>query len=372
MNRGQLISIDFILATAIFVIALLMLSELWGDLSREVYESLNTWSQQNTALAISDAVLLSTGNPYNWTESNVNSIGLAVSPRVISSSKFIELRNIPDLRASVLFDAWGYNISMNLTDPEGGLFYSGVSVSPVAYFSSSSTSWLEELNSSSLVWDFFWSGAGPAPSALNRSGSSSVFQNLLFSQLLNSSSEYRTIIVDSNELSFSSINSTQVSDYVLGGGTLVIRGPSGSGDNLVSVFNVSEVPVPAGSSIEMVSNGDFLNSPSGAGSVSADSVAIVNSSSVSNFTPLIVLSSNNSVCVAAQFSYGFGTVYYISTTSGAVNGTPFSSIVYWVGTPFSFGPSVEGWTSIVVHRTGILEKDNGKRYAANLNLVVWK
>ncbi len=95
-KRGQFFSPDLIIATGVFVFALvLFFSSSISDFGQaELYEERK--SADETAHALLNSLLLSPGDPPNWEEyllDDVNAFGLVHAPNVIDSNKVIVLIN---------------------------------------------------------------------------------------------------------------------------------------------------------------------------------------------------------------------------------------------------------------------------------------
>lgn len=88
-KKGQMQSIDAVLALASFAILLIFMINIWADLRQQSQYSVSISRLETAANAIADELVNSPGTPYSWetNPSSALSLGLASSPGVLSLAK---------------------------------------------------------------------------------------------------------------------------------------------------------------------------------------------------------------------------------------------------------------------------------------------
>ncbi len=96
-TKGQLFSVELVLASAVFMGALVAFVLVWNSMSAAYNEEQADLQMQTSLLGISDMAVLSPGYPANWETGvlgNASSFGLATSPNVLSGAKAGALQSL--------------------------------------------------------------------------------------------------------------------------------------------------------------------------------------------------------------------------------------------------------------------------------------
>lgn len=121
LNRGMFSS-DFIAAMAIFIVAMIIISPLWGSINRQTENQETTRAMQSAALTATDILLRTGGYPENWNTTNVRSIGLAQEERIINATKAkylfqLFITNYTDVK--YMLGAGAFQMGTEISDKNG-------------------------------------------------------------------------------------------------------------------------------------------------------------------------------------------------------------------------------------------------------------
>lgn len=88
-EKGQIFSADLIAAVSVFLIVLSFVWYTWDDLQYGIDYKLEKSEMEHLALLASDALVMTSGYPHNWSASpeSASAIGIANMPRVISPER---------------------------------------------------------------------------------------------------------------------------------------------------------------------------------------------------------------------------------------------------------------------------------------------
>lgn len=324
----------------------------------------------DTLTSTIDALIINKGYPENWDSNNVYSLGLVESPHVLSRSKLenfsrmekSELKRLMGIRGTDFYFSIGYENDTIVGSR-------GVLTGPVAYLArqTSDTSFLSVLNSSGLVWDFYWSGgAAPANNARN------VYLNAnditLMKWAIENRTNYSTIVYEDIHVSDTDISSGErdaLKGWVNSSGTYIhiqhnedflrtfgIANISGS-DEDTGYVNEKDVIINAtsGQYIDLQSSAKMM----GTYNPPYPLKTIVNSSGTPGY------------CIVCRWSYVNGAIYYLPDGS-LQTGSLAISTEGLVGINFSTGtfPPANATDVFSSSRNVILE---GKR--VKMVLLLW-
>jgi hypothetical protein len=93
-RRGQVFSVELMIAYVLFMIVLLVVVYLWGSVIKDIFESESLYEIEGTAVDVSENLMRTRGMPEDWNSSNVKTIGLVNPSRNLDEYKvlnFIEL-----------------------------------------------------------------------------------------------------------------------------------------------------------------------------------------------------------------------------------------------------------------------------------------
>src|SRR3989344_7361296 len=107
--KGQLFSSDFIISVVIFSAAIMLLLPLWNDINYQIADAEAKKDLQIAVSSISDLLVKSPGSPSNWTPTDVKSLGLSNTRRVINLTKFESLRQLNYSAVKALLGIYQYN-----------------------------------------------------------------------------------------------------------------------------------------------------------------------------------------------------------------------------------------------------------------------
>lgn len=118
--KGQVWSMDLAVSLLVFLSVAAAFIFAWGYVSSEAHRSSIVMDMEETALDLSDGLVRFPGQPDDWNQGNVVSIGLADSENTISSSKMDSLGSMDYDMAKEIMGAGSYNFYLELSD--GGNF----------------------------------------------------------------------------------------------------------------------------------------------------------------------------------------------------------------------------------------------------------
>jgi len=222
LRKGQIISSDFIISIAIFLIMISIIIPLFRDMTINRQNSEFREELQTRLSLVSDMLVKTDGIPENWNRSSVTRIGLANDNHRINKTK---IRNLVLMDPSTVKDylALGgieFNISFRKGDYHS---LTGVAESPAAYFYVNERKMISLINNSGLYWDLYYGGAQP-PDQADWQNAYIGEKSSVFNLMLQNSSAYRTIIIESPELAQEQVNINSLKDFVSKGGILIFEG----------------------------------------------------------------------------------------------------------------------------------------------------
>jgi hypothetical protein len=386
LKRAQLLTIDFILSIAIFISILLTLMTVWGSVDTQIKDLEDRRDLQSLSVAITDSLVRSTGNPADWNSTNVKSIGLAETERVLSLRKIKSMFSMDYFSVKSKMRLSNYELQIIFTDKDSNNLTTGLARSPIAYYSRdpARTKVLEKLNNSGLVWDLYW-GANPndLPSHQNSYARRNFYANPNpvngFNGMIDNQSAYRTIIIENLDLPItfenSDLNISGLQEFVSRGGILVVIGQGRQGANIIDQdFGADSGYQAAGWGEGTVLEPHYLLPESAAGeTVSFGGSRWYFSSNQDRAEVNVVVSQTGHPGrgMLCFWQYGLGTIYYIEDMEGLVSGNPLQDSIHIVGEPMRFGLSPSLPSQVVtVRRTVLLEGFD--RELASMEMRVWK
>jgi hypothetical protein len=290
LAKGQIITTDFMMSLAIFLVAIAVVTPLFLKLSED--SAANQLNQEAmTRLDFAGEIMMKTpGVPADWNPGTVESIGLADSNGRINRTK---IRNMMEMNATTVkilagLQLFNFNIS----------FYSSVyplltgeADSPAAYFSNSNNL-LSKMNGSGLVYDVY-------------SGGAAEFNSMLANQ-------YRTIIVEDTALTQAQIDANSLRNFVRTGGILIVTGNA----NIIGTgFNMSSATTSGAST---VADTAVIDAPYGSNILfSTPNWYFFNTT---NDSPLHIIASAPGGAYVCRWNYGTGRVFFATGIDGTVNG----------------------------------------------------
>lgn len=128
--KGQLFSSEILVSFSIFLGAVLVYLFAWNSLQANYMHEMADAKMQSVLLGLSDVMVLSPGDPSDWETGagmGANSFGLAASENELSSEKIYMMQYYFASNYSTMRDrmgAAGYEIFMNVSNPDGDVLYS--------------------------------------------------------------------------------------------------------------------------------------------------------------------------------------------------------------------------------------------------------
>ena len=376
--KGQLFSSDFIISVVIFSAAIMLLLPLWNDINYQIADAEAKKDLQIAVSSISDLLVKSPGSPSNWTPTDVKSLGLSNTRRVINLTKFESLRQLNYSAVKALLGIYQYNLTINITDEYGLLATSGISRSPVAYFSAEKEELKALIAYSGLTWDYYWGHDLPATEPDHAdarffySGSKADTLNAL---LVNASSRkaYRTIIVEEPDLALSDVNATALLQFLLGGGRFILEGKGYAGNLILDGFGVQSYSGANANGIVLKSDW-FVRAQNGSSASFQDSQWAVYGMDPGALTIEIADTLNNSRGLVAWWGYGTGRLYYITDANGSTAGRLLTDVLNIAGEKLEYGVYPSNAKNIVIsNRLVVIEgdSDDGRQFG-RMRLVIWE
>ena len=131
MGKGQMFTTELVLASAIFIAAIVIFVSIWNSMLTSYFEEQRDREMQVALNGISNMLVLSPGSPTNWEAGvlgNANAFGLASSPNVISHAKFAALQNLNSSYLSMKekLGAGRFDLFMSLNNSTNTLYRFGL------------------------------------------------------------------------------------------------------------------------------------------------------------------------------------------------------------------------------------------------------
>jgi len=376
--RGQFFSVDFVLSSVIFIGVLLLLFPMWNEVNTQIADAEAKKDMQIAAFSAAELLVKSTGSPPDWAPDNVSALGLANSPRVINLTKFEYLRQIDYDSAKVFLGIGFYNFSVNVSDEFGFLATGGIARSPVAYFSAGKEEMKSEIANSGLTWDYYWGhdlpGAEP-DHADARNFFDGAKTELLNSLLFNASAlgAYRTIILEEPDIEKDDVNNSALTNFLLGGGRLVVEGSGYGGHLLLEGFGANSSAGAAADGVVLET--DWLLREHNGSAVSFTNAMWAVHSEEGGAALLVDVADtlNNSRGLVAWWAYGPGRIYYISDLNGSVAGETLAEALNVGGARLEYGKYPENAANVMIANRLVSIEGTGQdgRQFGRLQLVVW-
>ena len=128
--RGQLFSTEMMVAFSVFLGAIIIFLFVWNTMYNNYVEEQSDNKMQVVLIGISDATVMSPGDPSNWDVTAgryANSYGFATSRNTISPSKLYTMQgyfatNYTDMKDKM--GAGGYDLFIDVKDTNGNTYYS--------------------------------------------------------------------------------------------------------------------------------------------------------------------------------------------------------------------------------------------------------
>jgi hypothetical protein len=128
--RGQLFSSELMISLSLFIATLIIYLLVWNNLHNSYLEEQNDVRMQTLLIGISDAMVLSQGDPADWESgagANANSYGLASAHNVLSPAKLYAMQEYFASNYSGMKEkagAAGYDIFIDVESTDGTVIYS--------------------------------------------------------------------------------------------------------------------------------------------------------------------------------------------------------------------------------------------------------
>ncbi len=116
-KRSQAASTDLFMAVFVFIILITAIISCWNLYNKQINERLIYEYMIVNAFQVSDLLVKSRGTPLEWNSTNVDTVGLAVNDRHISSQKLSSFNNITYDTLKNLFNIERYEFYFQINYP---------------------------------------------------------------------------------------------------------------------------------------------------------------------------------------------------------------------------------------------------------------
>lgn len=121
-SKGQLSSLDLVVASLLFLSIILLFVWSWGELNNTIWSYEYMQHNRDLALDMTDVLLHTQGNPTYWealtniSSANVKSIGLVSEPGILDINKIDALKNMPVAESARILGhlRGGYSIKISV------------------------------------------------------------------------------------------------------------------------------------------------------------------------------------------------------------------------------------------------------------------
>lgn len=353
---------DFILSVLIFLIAMSIIIPGFLRVSEGVRADEARRDLELAAIFSSDALVKTTGFPEDWNSTNVVTAGL-IDDKKINLTKVRTLMDMDYSTASRVLGLGGYGFNLTFSDVSGYGAMSGFAESPAAYFYAGDSDLWDTINSSGIVWDIYYGGAGSPETGTSRNVYTGQAVDV-FNSMVGNASLYKTIIIEEPGLTQGQINIAQLQGFVDRGGLLVFEG---SADLIETGFSMHGFSGAAGSGT-VVSKDEFTDALVGSAVTFTNPTwYFQQQSGDSQLIAIVEDASSNTVI--GRWLHGFGEIYYITDLEGTAGTAALSSVFHPVGKIIEAGGQAQGAATVsVTHRFGIL---GGKNQPVKITILVW-
>ena len=129
-SKGQIFSMEMMVSFSVFLGAIIIFLFVWNTLYNNYLEEQADNKMQVVLIGISDAAVMSPGDPANWDITSgmyANSYGFATSRNTLSPSKLYTMQgyfatNYTDMKDKM--GAGSYGLFIDVKDMEGNTYYS--------------------------------------------------------------------------------------------------------------------------------------------------------------------------------------------------------------------------------------------------------
>jgi len=380
MNRAQMFSLDYIMSVVIFTMILVILLPVWGTVNQQIQDAEARKEMQMVSISVVELFSRSTGNPSNWTNESIFSIGLANSAHVVNATKVLELRKIDYRTAKSLLGMNPYNFTLNFTNSRGYLITSGVARSPAAYYSASAHELMPAISGTGLTWDYYW--GHNLPEAEPGHGDARNFYDDVEADALNAMifnatvrHAYSTLIIEQPSVTLADANLTGLEEFVQNGGRLIFEGNGFGGEMLIDGMGAKAESIVPATGI-LVQKGLLFNSPANGSVVAFADATWAFKRKDGGKEPNIYVAeqSDFSLGLIAAWDYGNGRIYYIADANGTAAGENLNTQLNVGGEGLKYGAEFTQATDIVnIERVVLVESDYGDGVQlARMQFAVWK
>ncbi|MFA5930498.1 MAG: hypothetical protein WC861_06460 [Candidatus Micrarchaeia archaeon] len=128
--KGQLFSTEMMVSFSVFLGAIIIFLFVWNTMYNNYVEEQSNNKMQVVLIGISDAAVMSPGDPSNWelaSGMNANSYGFASSRNTLSQSKLYAMQSYFAADYGGMKDkagAGGYDMFVDVKDMDGSTYYS--------------------------------------------------------------------------------------------------------------------------------------------------------------------------------------------------------------------------------------------------------
>ncbi len=379
-GKGQMFSMDYLVSVVIFTLVLLILLPTWSTVNQQIADAESRKQLQVISISVAELFLRSPGNPMNWTNESVSSIGLANEAHIINATKVLGLRSVNYDAAKALLGLNPYNFTLNFTNSRGYLITSGVARSPAAYYGASSRDLLPAISDTGLVWDYYWGHDMPEAEPSHgdaRNFYSDVEADALNAMIFNATAHhaYSTLIIEQPSVSLADANLTGLAEFVENGGRLIFEGSGFGGGIMIDGLGATAEPIMPANGI-LVNKGLILNSPANGSAVNfANAVwAFKRGDEGKDLNIFVAEQSNFSLGLIASWDYGNGRIYYIADANGTAAGENLNLLLNIGGKGLKYGRDFTQATDIVnIERAVLVASDYGDgSQMAKMQFIVWR
>jgi hypothetical protein len=314
LNKGQIVSGDFIVSIAIFLLTLAIIVPLFMHMSEDRQQRQLIDDMQTRLLFLTDSVLKTEGIPADWNSTNVNNIGFADADGRINKTKIRRFVLLDKGDALFILRLGGFQL--NLSFYNGGYpLMTGQAVSPAAYFYVNSNTLFSVINNSGLVWDLYYGGSGTPEQGDARNVYTGTKADM-FNEMVANASQYRTIIMQNPELTQGEVDTDGLKDFVSRGGILIFEG---NADLISAGFSMHSDTNPGATGTVM--DDVFIDAAIGS-TINFDASSWYFYSDASD-SEMHIIAENQATPGSAfigKWNHGIGEICFITDAEGTVDG----------------------------------------------------
>lgn len=363
--KGQMFSTDMVLSMFVFI-GMTVFSVFIVDATAEYGMRFHEEEvMEESIVRTSDFLVRSPGYPENWTFNEVEVTGLADSPNVIKSSKFLELKRMDydEVRSINRIPRYDFHLEIVSEDIEG---IKNVCSGPTAVVASEESFFIDIIEGTGFGWDLYWSGGEKDYSSYDEIYEGDTVE--VFEEFLQRKEDYECAVSIQPSVTKEEVEGSERLEEFVEKNVYVQKG---EGSIITAIEEVGEHEGFSGTGTVSETEGDVINRQ-----LSGDDEVTFESYSKGFEDAETVYVEDEDLC--AICSWGSNTFFF---TGGTVEEESAEQLElerdgvveeYFFGSDTTFGKEPEDPETVVPVSRQVAVEDSEKLKEAVFEMVLWK